>query len=143
MRITVVAVEENEAVLVSGTSAFGIRGKFGCPLVAGEVIFIAARGFEDNLRAGGSITVETDYESLSDVSVLPDGDVQTMEPAAQAGDYVVRGRVLSAVDGGIVRVGVRGFVFDLDCRDIAPLTVEVGQGLRFTVHRLVFWDCNT
>lgn len=140
MRVTVISTDDKEAVLVRGTSALGIRGTFGCPLVVGEVIFIPSRGFEDNLRAGKSIDAEPGYESLSDIAILPAGTQETIQPAAEPGDYAIQCRVLSVVAAGDVRVGIRGFVVAIDRRDLQGLIPKVDDGLKFTMHRLSLWD---
>src|SRR5262245_8875576 len=98
MRVTVISVNEDEAVLVRGTSALGMPGKFGCPVVVGDVVFIPSRGFEHNLRPGSTISVETGYESLSEVEVVAldaSSNAELMEPGGEPGDYLVRGRVVS------------------------------------------------
>jgi hypothetical protein len=140
MRVTVITVNQDEAVLVRGTSALGVRGTFGCPLVVGDVIFIPSRGFEDNLRMGSTIQVDPGYESVSDVETIPGDElVELMEPAGEPGDYLIQGRV-AATTGGFTRVSVRGFVFAVDNRDLPECSLQIGDGLRFKLQRLHFWD---
>jgi hypothetical protein len=138
MRITVIAVDQSEVSLVRGTSALGWRGQFGCPLVVGDAVFIAARGREANLRAGNSLAVETGYESVAGVKIVP--TAENMRPLDNPGDYLICGRVVHVAPQGIVRVSVRGLIFNLERAELHGLQPQVGDGLEFLLQGLSLWD---
>jgi hypothetical protein len=140
MKITVTAIDPDTAVLVRGTSALGWTGKFGCPLVIGDAVFIPARGFEHNLRVGNSIAVDTSFDEVDDVAIVAADAPDAMVALESAGDYEVIGEVMHAAPEGNVVVSVRGLQFTLERKDLRALVVELGQRLRFNVRRLVFWD---
>lgn len=141
MKVTITAIQDDEAVLVKGTSALGHRGKFGCPLVTGEAVFIPARGFERNLRVGNVISVETAHESVSNFRVV-DEQSDMMQALDQAGDYAVRGRITLQAPQGRITVAVRGFTFRLDRSELNGQTLSIGQYVQFNLHGLALWDEN-
>jgi hypothetical protein len=141
VRITVTAIEDSDdVVLVRGTSAFGRRGKFGCPLVTGEVIFIAAAGAEGNLRVGNSLNVQTGWESLSNLKLIDSAIPPSMQPLAVSGDYLIRGRVIFVAPQGIVRVSVRGLIFALQRQELDGLDPQLDEMLECCLHGLSMWD---
>jgi hypothetical protein len=143
MRVTIISINEGQAVLVRGTSALGVVGSFGCPLVVGDAVFVASRGFEDNLRGGTTIEVEAGYESLSDIECVSADEVsETIEPCGEPCDYLVHSRVIS-VQSGIVRVSVRALYLNIEREHLGGLTPEEQGGVRFKLHRLHFWDTAT
>lgn len=140
MKITVIAVDQDAVSLVRGTSALGWRGTFGCPLVVGEVIFIPARGYEDNLRAGNSITVQTGYEEISEFKIVQSWQPDGMQPSGAAGDYLVRGEVVHCAPQGNVRINVRGLEFTLEREALNGAQPQLGDRVEFSLHGLSFWD---
>jgi hypothetical protein len=140
MKITVTAINTDEAVLVRGTSALGWLGKFGCPLVTGDAVFIPARGHEDNLRAGSQLTVETSFDEVRELQVQR-GDVpDSMHPLTNPCDYSITGTVTSVAPQGVVRVSVRGLIFTLERKELNGTNPQVGDHLSFELHRLTLWD---
>ena len=139
MRITVITVDPNEPALVRGTSALGWRGKFGCPLVVGEAVFIPARGHEDRLRSGAMINVETGHESISEFKILSEV-ADGMRPLDCAGDYAVCGHIVHVAPQGIARVSVRGLTFELERSELNDTTPKVGDSVEFLLHGLSLWD---
>jgi len=143
MKITVTAINPDEAVLVRGTSALGWPGKFGCPLVTGDAIFIPARGFEHNLRVGNEIDVETSFEDIDDARIVGGDTPDSMCALDNAGDYEVTGTVTHVAPDGFVRVSVRGLFFALDRKELKGIEPQPGEHLAFRLSRLTLWDCNT
>lgn len=144
MRIIVTGINTDEAVLVRGTSALGWRGTFGCPLVTGDAVFIPARGFEHNLRVGNEVVVETSFESISGLHIIPvsASNPETMHAIDGGRDYFVRGTVVFNAPEGLIRVSVRGFVFTLDREELGGLEPQSGDILEFNLHGLTLWDAN-
>lgn len=139
MKITITAINPDEAVLIRGTSALGWPGKFGCPLVIGDAIFIPARAHEHELRVGNSISVDASFDEIDEPMVVDDGVPDGMVALATAGDYEVTGSVTHAAPQGNVSVSVRGLNFTIERKELGTVMPEVGQHLRFNVRRLVFW----
>ena len=127
---------------MKGTSAFGWRGKFGCPLVVGDAVFIPAKGQEDNLRSGNSIAVETGHEDISGFRVLngDGGGKESMQPLPMPGDYLVRGLIVHCAPAGNVRVSVKGLEFTLERAELGGAQPAVGDTVEFALHGLSFWD---
>lgn len=142
MKITVTGINKDEAVLVRGTSALGWRGKFGCPLVAGDAIFIPVRSHEDNLKVGNELTVETSYDEIHNVRLVADAQ-DSMRALDNSADYDVTGTVMFAAPEGIVKVSVRGLIFTLQRKDLNGVSPKLGQHLAFELHRLTLWDMAT
>lgn len=140
MKITITAIDPDTAVLVRGTSALGWSGKFGCPLVIGDAIFIPARGFEHNLRIGNSIAVDTSFDEADQIETVGADTADAMVALPTPGDYQVTGGVTHAAPEGNVVVSVRGLMFTLERKDVGACPLAPGQRLRFNVRRLVFWD---
>lgn len=139
MRITVISVNQEEVALVRGTSAFGRRGTFGCPLVVGDAVFIPSGGREDNLRAGSSISVETGYEDVSEFAVVEEA-AESMLRLDMPGDYLITGRVVHVAPQGVVRISVRGLHFEIERDELRGVSPEVGQHVSFKLHGLSLWD---
>lgn len=143
MKITVTGINKDEAVFVEGSSALGWSATFGCPLVTGEVIIVPARGHEDDLRPGAEIFVETSFQSVDNVAVVPKPPaVESMRRLSDSCEYEVCGLVIACAPQGNVRVSVRGLEFTLHREDLGDLQPQVNDYLRFAVHRLTFWDCS-
>jgi hypothetical protein len=139
VKITVIAVDQDEVALVRGTSALGWRGRFGCPLVVGEVVFIPARGLEDNLRAGNHIQAETGHEEISHFKVNATA-AESMQPLELRGDYLVRGLVVHVAPQGMIRVSVRGLEFALERDELGGANPKNGDHVEFHLHGLSLWD---
>jgi len=139
VKITVIAIDQDEVALVRGTSALGWRGKFGCPLVVGEVVFIPARGLEDNLRAGNHIQAETGYEEISRFT-MNSSPAESMQPLELRGDYLIRGLVVHVAPEGMIRVSVRGLEFAIERRELEGADPRVGDHVEFCLHGLSLWD---
>jgi hypothetical protein len=143
MKITVTSINTDEAVLVRGTSALGWRGSFGCPLVAGEAVFIPARGHEHNLRPGNSIQVETSFDEVQNVRIVEENADDRMIALGNSCDYEITGTVTFTAPEGIVVVSVRGLNFSLDRKELNGVAPKVGQRLAFELSRLTLWDAAT
>jgi hypothetical protein len=143
MKITVTGINKDEAVFVRGTSALGWRGSFGCPLVAGEAVFIAARSQEYNLRPGNTISVETSFDEVENVRIVADDADDSMVALDNPCDYDITGTVTFAAPQGIVVVSVRGLNFSLDRNELKDIAPKVGQHVAFELHRLTLWDTAT
>ena len=139
MRVTVTAIDQETAVLVRGTSAFGWRGKFGCPIVTGDAVFIPARGRERDLRVGNTISVEPGHESVTEVQLHVAG-VEGMKPLDNPGDYLLNGKVVFCAPQGVVRVSIRDFVFELQRDELGGLEPAIDDRIQFALHGLSFWD---
>lgn len=140
MRVTVTAIDQETAVLVRGTSAFGWRGKFGCPVVTGDAVFIPARGRENDLRVGTTLSVEPGHESVSQISIKASAAADSMKPLDNPGDYLVQGKVVSCAPKGVVRVCVRDFVFELQRDELEGLEPAINDSIQFALQGLSFWD---
>lgn len=140
MRITITAINSETPALVPGTSALGWRGKFGCPLGIGDVIYVASAGDEANLRVGSTIAVKTSFEYVNSVSFTSALLNDCLEPVSSQGDYKVRGRVVSVAPEGRVQISVRGLLFDLERESLDGAKPKVNDYAEFQLYGLVFWD---
>lgn len=143
MKITVTSINTEEAVLLRGTSALGWRGKFGCPLVIGDAIFVPARSREYNLKVGNSLTVETSYDEIANVRLVAAGTPDTMRALDNPTDYEVTGTVTFVAPKGIAKISVRGLMFTLERKELNGIDPHPGQHLTFELRRLTLWDTAT
>lgn len=142
MRIEIVEIDRNTSVFVHGQACLGYRGRFRCPLVTGTAVIVPYSGREDNLKAGKSISVETDQESVDEFQMLQTEARPAMLPLEIPGDYEVVGVVTVAFEDGVSYVDVGGFSFCLDCQDTGGAYLRVSQWVRFTIRQLSLWDEN-
>jgi hypothetical protein len=139
LKITVIAVNQDEAALVRGTSALGWRGKFGCPLVVGEAVFLPCTGRERDLHIGNTIVVEAGYEDISDF-VIGSSNALSIQPLDNPGDYLVNAEVLRVAPEGMVQVAVREFELAVERKHLNGTQPCVGNHVTFKLYGLSLWD---